>query len=204
MVSRLGRRVLLLGAVAAACYAPWMVAVRVTAPPGDRLVKWHFAGTDVDTPDDRSPLDAIVSEYRAAGWNVVGNKIRNVRVTLAIDGGKLAPGVPQPAWGDGFVDTVRRYQLHRLLAAPGVLLVGLFRWRRVPRDLWKLIGAWWLVFVVLEWGGDENTAAWVHVAPLALLVALVAACAVAAPRWVAAVHVPFFVALWLLAPPAFR
>lgn len=47
-------------AVAAAAYAPWIHYQKAVDPPGDRLVKWHFAGdaTLSDTPLTQALVDA--------------------------------------------------------------------------------------------------------------------------------------------------
>lgn len=42
-------------------YLPWMIYQRFLDPPGDRLLKWHFAG--VIQPDDRTFAEALRSAY---------------------------------------------------------------------------------------------------------------------------------------------
>ena len=143
VVTRLGRRGLLALLVCVAVYAPWTVFVRAVDPPGDRLVKWHFAGTDIDTPDNRSAVEAILSEYRHAGIGIVENKVDNLRT---IFGDPTIWDLPwqggTPKWtDDGIVGKIRAAQLSRIVFAPGVLLLGLFfGWRRVPRTVWLMLG----------------------------------------------------------------
>jgi hypothetical protein len=198
-VSRLGRRALLGVLVLAAVYAPWFAFAKLVDPPGDRVIKWQLAGTDIDTPDPRSPLRAIVGEYRDAGIAVVGNKVGSLRVALGDPTIENVEGTDK--WNGDVVGRLRTAQVTRVLWAPGVLLLGLvFGWRRVPRELWLLLAAWFASFVLLVWGGDGPSSAWLHTAPMALVVGWVAACAVAAPKWLLPVQAAVFVGLWLLAP----
>jgi hypothetical protein len=107
-----------------------------------------------------------------------------------------------PKWvDDGILGKLRAAQNSRLFLAPGVLLVGLLLgWRKVPRTVWLMLAAWLAAFVLLEWGGNYSSAAWLQSAPLALLVLWVAACALAAPRWMLPVQAAVFVGMWFLAP----
>ncbi|MCG8528177.1 MAG: hypothetical protein MI748_17485 [Opitutales bacterium] len=61
------------------CYAPWILYQKLVDPPGDRLLKWHLAGTpDVD---DRSGLRTILDAYSELTlqdwWHA---KIENVKI----------------------------------------------------------------------------------------------------------------------------
>ncbi len=203
VVTRLGKRGLLALLVCGAVYAPWTVFVQAVDPPGDRLVKWHFAGTDIDTPDNRSSVEAILSEYRHAGIGIVENKVDNVRT---IFGDPTIWDLPwqggTPKWtDDGIIGTIRAAQLSRIVFAPGVLLLGLlFGWRRVPRTVWLMLAAWLVAFVLVEWGGNYSSAAWLQTAPMCLVIGWVAVCALASPRWMLPVQAAVFVGLWLLAP----
>ncbi|WP_256775325.1 MULTISPECIES: hypothetical protein [unclassified Stenotrophomonas] len=49
------------GAVALAGYLPWIAYQRFIDPPGDRLIKWHFAGKV--PPGTESALHALVDAY---------------------------------------------------------------------------------------------------------------------------------------------
>ena len=156
--SRQARLMALLACVAV--YAPWMVFVQVVDPPGDRLVKWHFAGTDIDTPDDRSSVEAILSEYRHAGIGVVENKDRQRSHHLRrSDHLGPAAGKAAPPNGPTTACSARSAprKVSRIVFAPGVLLLGLcFGWRRVPRTVWLMLAAWLAAYVFLEWGATTR------------------------------------------------
>ena len=49
-----------------AIYGPWALYQNVIEPPGNRLLKWHFAG--VMQIDDRSFLEALRDSYGALSW----------------------------------------------------------------------------------------------------------------------------------------
>jgi hypothetical protein len=207
VVLRLGKRGAVLALVAVSLvYAPWFVFTKTVDPPGDRLLKWHFAGTDIFTPDDRSPARAIVDSYRAASvTDIAEYKLNNLRLALGdptvFDSARLTS---MPKWEDGVGGKLRTNQVTRIIWAPGILLVGLlFGWRRVPRTVWAMLGSWLGVYVLLEWGGNYAASTWMHTAPMCLVLGWVAACALASPRWMLPVQVAFFVGVWLVAPAAF-
>jgi hypothetical protein len=50
-----------------AIYTPWAVYQNFIEPPGNRLLKWHFAG--VEAIDDRSFLQALRDSYGALSWS---------------------------------------------------------------------------------------------------------------------------------------
>lgn len=202
IVTRLGRRAVGTAALAAAVCLPWMAFGRIADPPGDRLVKWHFAGTDIAEPDPRSAPRAIAGEYLRAGPRIVRYKVDNARLALGdptVFDGSMQRGTP--AWLDDPLGRLRTYQVTRVVWAPGILLVGLLGWRRVPVTLWRMLAAGLAAFVVLEWGGVEEAAAFTIVAPMMLVVGWVAACALAARRGLLPVQAGVFVGLWWLAPP---
>jgi hypothetical protein len=203
-VTRLGRRGFLALLVCGAVYAPWFVFSRTVDPPGDRLIKWHFAGTDIDSPDPRDALTAIREEYARAGLDAVGYKVTNLRLAL----GDPTLSYTQPAlpkWNaGGILGEIRAAQITRILWAPGILLLGLFfGWRKVPRTVWAMLAAWLAAYVLLEWGGNWSSIAWLHTAPMCLVVGWVAVCALASPRWMLPVQLVYFVGMWFLAPAVF-
>jgi hypothetical protein len=208
VVTRLGKRGALLAVVAlGAVYAPWFAFTKTVDPPGDRLIKWHLAGTDIRTPDHRNAFRAIADSYGSAGvTEVASHKVDNLRLALGdptvFDSARLTS---TPEWtNDGVGGTLRSNQITRIIWAPGILLLGLlFGWRRVPRTVWAMLGAWLAAYVLIEWGGDYAASTWLHTAPMCLVIGWVAACALAAPRWMLPVQVVTFVGLWLLAPSAF-
>lgn len=44
-----------------ACYSPWVTYQKLVDPPGDRLLKWHLAGSP--EVDDRGSLEALFDAY---------------------------------------------------------------------------------------------------------------------------------------------
>jgi hypothetical protein len=204
VVTRLGKRGLLALLVCGAVYAPWVVFTQTVAPPGDRLLKWHFAGTDISSFDHRSAADAIVSEYEKAGLGVVGNKVTNLRFALGDPTLDDSQGAITKWQHDGFLGELRSDQVTRIIWAPGILLLGLcFGWKRVPRTVWAMLAAWLAAYVLLEWGGNHDSLTWLHTAPMCLVIGWVAACALASPRWMLPLQVAFFVGVWFLAPVVF-
>lgn len=212
-IYRLRRRIIPGLAIFLIPMAAWALVPTFASAPGQpRLAQWHLAGTDIRTPDLRDPVTSMVTAYRDAGLGVLANKVTNARVVIGDttflwgeDGAptRLGDGA-MPAWVDergGFQGRWRAMQLTSLALAPGILLLGLFWWRRAPRMLWLLVGAWTATYVLLEWGGDAASAAWLHTAPLAAVVALGAACAIGLRRWALPVAVVYFLTVWLFAPP---
>lgn len=58
-------------------YLPWLLYQRFLYPPGDRLLKWHFAG--VIPIDDRPFLQALVDQYGAASFgDLIDARISNL------------------------------------------------------------------------------------------------------------------------------
>jgi len=194
-------------ATAAALFSPWFVASLVIAAPGQpQMLQWHLGGTDIGTPDLRSPLWSVLDSYRAAGWDTIQNKVNNFRVLLG------DPFIFRNQGGNGWFDigwpgqqsAVGRVQWmtsSRLLLAPGVLLIGLFWARGLGRTPWMLALSWLATYGLLEWGGSASAAAFLHTAPFALLIFWVALCAVRAPRWMLPLQAAFFLGVWLFAPP---
>lgn len=202
-ITRLGRKALPALLVLGAVYAPWHVFAKVVDPPGDVLVKFHLAG--ITEPDDRSLVDAIAGEYKEAGSDVLAYKVNNMRVVLGDPTIKGDPTGPwTPAWHHDALGIARSYQSTRIILAPGVLLLGLFfGWRRVPRTVWMMLSAWLAAYVLLEWGGHGPASAWLHTAPMSLVIGWVAVCALASPRWMFWPAGATFVGMWFLAPSAF-
>jgi hypothetical protein len=164
--------------VAAAVYAPWIGFQHFYAPPGDRLVKWHLAGTDIDRPDPGSPLRSIVGAYREAGpGRVVAYRLSNARLLLGDPTPWLAHmGHWTPGWDASGLGRIREFLLTSLAPAPGVLLLGLplMLFRRVRRASWWapvtiLAGFSALAYAALEWGGRWQATAWLHTGPYSLL-----------------------------------
>jgi hypothetical protein len=181
----------------------WSIVAAIIPAPGwgPRLIQWHFGGTDVLEPDRRNPLASVLGSYRDAGASVVANKVANLRVILGdwtVWSKNAADDWYQNVSSLGFV---RSLQLNHLLWAPGILLVGLLRPRRAPGVLWLLVAVWALALMVLEWGGFDAAAPWLVVAPLSLLLVLVAVCALGIGRWVVVLQAAYFVPMWWLAPP---
>lgn len=66
-------------ALALALMAPWMAYQRFYDPPGDRLLKTHFAG--VEQVDPRSTTQALADTYRALSWQEYAEgRLANLRL----------------------------------------------------------------------------------------------------------------------------
>ncbi len=193
--------------IASLFYAPWYVASLFVASTGQpQMIQWHFGGTDIGTPDLRSPLLSVIDAYRQAGLAAIGNKINNFRVLLGDprifrqEGGNGWFDVGWPGQS-GWLGQARWLMSSHLALAPGVLLGGLFWARGISRTLWMLAGAWFLVYGILEWGGSASAASYLHTAPFALLIVWVTICVLRVPAWFLAVQIAFFALVWLMAPP---
>ncbi|MBF4633325.1 hypothetical protein ITJ38_02790 [Agreia pratensis] len=65
-------------------YAPWFIYQRYVDPPGDRLLKWHFAGYIQVTPE--SFLAVLLRQYASTPLGeIVHNRVANVETFLGID-----------------------------------------------------------------------------------------------------------------------
>jgi hypothetical protein len=95
----------------------------------------------------------------------------------------------------------RRLMLNHLVLSPGALLFGLAWWKMVPKTLLLIVASWALTYAIFEWGGSAASASFLHTAPLSVLIGWAAICAVGAPPWFIIAQLPFFVCVWLLAPP---
>lgn len=68
-------------ALAIALMAPWMAYQRFYDPPGDRLLKMHFAGVGVEQVDPRSFTQALADTYRALSWQAYAEgRLANLRL----------------------------------------------------------------------------------------------------------------------------
>jgi hypothetical protein len=61
------RQWLLAGAAFALLSLPWIAYQRLYEPPGNRLIKWHIAGSI--PPDSRGVAETLVTSYRDLGWS---------------------------------------------------------------------------------------------------------------------------------------
>lgn len=182
--------------------ALWNILGSLSPQFGDmRLTQWHFAGTDITDPDKRNPVWSITYQYLHSGWNLFLYKFNNVLATFGILDAQNSSGTP--AWWKGSpADVWRAKQMMSVFLAPGVLLLGLFNALRVNRTLWLITLSLWLCYVLLEWGGDLSATAWLHTAPLALVLTF-SACLVLPFRWwiVIPVQVIYFTVIWYQAVP---
>jgi len=168
----------LIGIVVAACtYVPWMAYQKVFDPPGDRLVKWHLAGTAIDRVDERPPARAIIERYSEEGFRgTVANKITNLRTLLGIPSHWAALS-SQPAWDNELTGKIRQYLSQFLGPSPGLLLLGIFMLpfvKRVRREFWvapvfSIITVSSFAYVLIEFGAPGAASAWLHTAPYTLL-----------------------------------
>lgn len=170
------RSALLLVAVAAILYAPWMAYQKLFAPPGDRLIKWHLAG---EIPvSDTKPLASIQGAYSALEFtDWIRHKGMNLATMSGVGGHTPIPGAMEGWTGTPSAD-VRKRSLQALLIAPFVLWLGLPWLRHVALGREQMQTLWWQVglatatYCLLEYGGNSESATWLHTAPLSLLLTL--------------------------------
>jgi hypothetical protein len=160
-------------------YIPWVCYQKFYDPPGDRLIKWHLAGI-IEHTDNRSPLPAILEEYRRIGWSdLVTNKTNNLRMLIG-DPTVLKDSIivanSHPAWDDTFMGRIRNFFLLRVGPSPSFLLFGIpfLLFRRVRTAFWMMpIAAFILLtagfFVFLEFGASLYDTTWLHHAPYQLV-----------------------------------
>jgi hypothetical protein len=175
------------GAALILLLGPWMAYQRLYDPPGDRLLKWHLAG--VPQPDERPLLEAFSDQYRALGpAGLVSHKAHNVAALIATpDLWNHWPAATR--WSRSLGGQLRAAQASSLLFAPGVLLVGLWpllRRRRSPGDhplaeLGRFVAVSTCSWALLMFGGQSSRTI-IHQGPLALLVIVVAMCALGATQ----------------------
>jgi hypothetical protein len=99
--------------------APWIAYQKLYDPPGNRLVKWHLAGSR--QVDDRSLGEAMRDRYRELGWKgTIERKEHNARLLAR----------PPRSWGDPIHR--REAEFFALLWTLGVLNAGwvAMAWKR--------------------------------------------------------------------------
>ncbi|MFC6842204.1 hypothetical protein [Xanthomonas theicola] len=115
------------GPVAAALYLPWIAYQRFIDPPGDRLIKWHFAGKIAVS--DESATHAIVSAYSQLTPELwLSTRLQNFAVIV-----QGALSVPYDAWKviaqqdplflSRFIDDDFVYLFHSMWFASPILLL---------------------------------------------------------------------------------
>ncbi|WP_430543834.1 hypothetical protein [Xanthomonas sacchari] len=115
------------GPLAVAIYLPWVAYQRLVDPPGDRLIKWQFAGKI--PVSDETAVHAILSAYSQltpATW--LSARLQNLAVVV-----KGALSVPHDAWKvitrqdpsfvPRFIDDDFFYLFHSLWFASPLLLL---------------------------------------------------------------------------------
>lgn len=167
--------------VGVALLGPWTAYQRYADPPGDRLVKWHLAGSlEID---DRGALETIVDGYGEVGVDgALGNKWHNLKTIAGVDELRGALEAASDRLGEGDTgEAIAALRLPRffallsflalfLIAPPAMALARLrgpiagAEWRFA---LWSLgfclliTGVW----ALLMFGGPE-AAATIHVGTL--------------------------------------
>ena len=174
-----------------ALLVPWFLYQRYEDPPGNRLIKWMFAG--VHAVDDRSSLEALNDAYAAVGISgAVQNKLGNFRTMV---GGEqvfarmrdtLEFGVSaRPAQAIRQVRVDRFFGFLQSLGifalAPVVMLVSRARGRRLQEDGTFAIRSFGCAILgCLVWGilmfGDPNTRTVMHAGSFALPLLALAGC----------------------------
>jgi len=175
------------GSLAVVLYLPWMAYQRLVDPPGDRLIKWHFAGKI--PVSDESALHAIASAYSQitpAMW--LSARMENIAIIVkgALSGPYDALRViarQDPATISRFVDEDFFYLFHSLWFASPLLLppcLALMYWRArsrrqadpVLKDLLQVVATIVLVMFIWAIAIFEGGTTTVHIgayAPVVLL-----------------------------------
>jgi len=128
------------GAVAVVFYLPWIAYQRFVDPPGDRLIKWHFAGKIPVSSE--SAMQAIVSAYAPLTPHLwLSARLQNLDVIV-----KGAISVPYDAWRvlirqdplflSHFIDDDFVYLFHSMWFVSPLLLIpcmAVLSWRNRHR-----------------------------------------------------------------------
>ncbi|MGF6420023.1 hypothetical protein ABH900_003540 [Stenotrophomonas sp. AN71] len=161
-------------AVGIVLFLPWLLFQKHFAPPADRLPKWHLAGQVEITQD--SLLSTIRNNYAKLGLSGVAQaKLDNLKILLGttrldIDGTTK----PAQAWVDDPAAEIRRNQFLFVGTAPMIALLGLLAlFNRSSRPAWlrplaTMVGASSVAFILIEFGGNPGSQAWLVCAPMSL------------------------------------
>ena len=204
VLMRPGRKVLIaaLGAFLIVVL-PWSAYQRFYNPPGDRLIKWHFAG--VRDKNDVPALRLIEERYAAlTAQQIIDNHVGNVRELVSFSGDDVANQ------GDGFgavMYRVRGEEFLHTFNALGVFNIGwLFvplifirRERPLARVLIDIIIPSLLFWVLVMFGPATTIVHQGSYATQILLFVLVLTALTSAPRLVAAAVIALEVALFVTA-----
>jgi 4-amino-4-deoxy-L-arabinose transferase-like glycosyltransferase len=109
-----------------AILAPWLWYSKIYDPPGDRLVKWHFAGVVPITED--SATHAVIHAYKhLTPSKYITNKVENVDtiITGKVNGQPQPPGVIKPL----LFQNQQMYSLVFALSALNIAWLGFFKWK---------------------------------------------------------------------------
>jgi hypothetical protein len=174
--SRRWRSAFVLVAIAAVLYTPWMAYQKLFAPPGDRLIKWHLAG-EIPVSESK-PVASIQDAYSALEFtDWLHHKGMNLATMAGVGGHQPVPGA-MDGWAGSPSANIRKRSLQALLLAPFVLWLGLPWLRHAALDrehkktlLWQ-VGLATASYCLLEFGGNSESATWLHTAPLSLMLAL--------------------------------
>lgn len=197
---------------------PWLAYQRYYDPPGNRLVKWHLAGS---IPiDDRSFSQTLRDSYVAAGiGGSLRNKAANAKTLVVENEAERYGGALEEREGlEQLFVSWRVWQLHQLAAALGVLNVGwivplaaLLRRRKLPtaQRLTLVVAlAGLAVWILLMFGPGTTT---IHQGPYAmflLLFTLLSLWVVSLPLpWailIVALHIACFLVVWIFTSPGNR
>jgi hypothetical protein len=149
-------------------YSPWLLYQKFVDPPGDRLLKWHIAGTIDVTPQPFAKL--LIQNYQKLTWQqLVKNKTDNFATVLGHEADLLRSFadtlkgiVAQGELGSRFIakgsQDVRNIKEFHFLPELGILALGLLA---IPAGLvfklrastWRfsLLVTGWVVLTILNW-----------------------------------------------------
>ncbi|GGM44680.1 hypothetical protein ACFFX1_42855 [Dactylosporangium sucinum] len=212
-----GRHAGLALAGAVAMQAPWTAYQRVVDPPGDQLLKWHFAGVwqPAYGPDRRSLTEVLADSYGSLSVaEILHHKWTNF---LALFGERLHG--PHLA-GPGPLGILRAEEMFFVLFALGVFNLALVPLLAAPlrrrlalvldlpalKPMAAVAGLTLVIWPLLLFGpGDPGTSPTVFqgsYATMALLFVVLGAVLTVLPRWattaLVAVNVTWTTALWIV------
>jgi hypothetical protein len=174
-----------------ALQVPWSLYQRYEDPPGNRLIKWMFAG--VHAVDDRTSLEAVKDSYAAVGISgAVQNKAENFRTMV---GGEAVAARMRDTLELGVSgrpgQVIRQVRVDRFFGflqslgifapAPLAMLVSRARGRRSREDWAFAIRSFGVAISgCLVWGilifGDLGTRTVMHAGSFALPLLALAGC----------------------------
>lgn len=188
-------------ALGAALLAPWLGYQKVYEPPGDRLAKWHLANSI--GIDSRGVLSTVADGYRAVGLGgALELKRQNLAFMVSERHLRIALRLTEDnALLERTADFFIVWRIFNVLLL-GIPIIVWRSFRRRQRPAVVLLVPCYLVFAVLEFGGEHSSTS-IEVGPygLFLLTAITLLDALTErARWLLMVAIPYlawFYFIWI-------